>query len=102
MSPPRRIQPRESVEKSPEPKKASTSASSLEDIATTAIGRADPVVTTPVQTGPEPIRHVVEPGETAYSIARLYGVSVTSLASRVGVPEPPKPVVITPESMPWE
>ncbi len=29
----------------------------------------------------EPIRHRVERGETAYSIARLYGVSVTALAS---------------------
>ena len=29
----------------------------------------------------DPVRHRVEPGETAYSIARLYGVSVTALAS---------------------
>lgn len=28
----------------------------------------------------DPVRHRVEPGETAYSIARLYGVSVTALA----------------------
>ncbi|MBT9382501.1 LysM peptidoglycan-binding domain-containing protein [Pseudooceanicola sp. CBS1P-1] len=34
----------------------------------------------PVQVGHEPIRHKVQRGETAYSIARLYGVSVRSLA----------------------
>lgn len=35
--------------------------------------------------GIEPIRHQVESGETAYSIARLYGVSVTALASWNGL-----------------
>jgi len=57
---------------------------SLEDIASTAIGRAGPQ-TGMVQSGPEPIRHIVEQGETAYSIARLYSVSVTSLASWNGL-----------------
>lgn len=38
-----------------------------------------------VQTGLEPIRHRVERGETAYSIARLYDVSVTALASWNGL-----------------
>jgi lipoprotein NlpD len=33
----------------------------------------------------DPIRHRVEAGETAYSIARLYGVSVTALASWNGL-----------------
>jgi murein DD-endopeptidase MepM/ murein hydrolase activator NlpD len=33
----------------------------------------------------DPIRHRVEPGETAYSIARLYGVSVTALAEWNGL-----------------
>lgn len=33
----------------------------------------------------DPVRHRVEAGETAYSIARLYGVSVTSLASWNGL-----------------
>lgn len=33
----------------------------------------------------DPVRHRVEPGETAYSIARLYGVSVTALASWNGL-----------------
>ncbi len=60
--------------------------SSIEAIATAAIDRAGP---TPIQkgtiAGPEPIRHVVEQGETAYSIARLYDVSVTALASWNGL-----------------
>ncbi|MFO1142606.1 MAG: LysM peptidoglycan-binding domain-containing protein [Amaricoccus sp.] len=33
----------------------------------------------------DPVRHRVEEGETAYSIARLYGVSVTALASWNGL-----------------
>ena len=33
----------------------------------------------------DPVRHRVESGETAYSIARLYGVSVTALASWNGL-----------------
>lgn len=51
-----------------------------------AIERADPAnsatpaPTPAVQPGPEPIRHQVERGETAYTIARLYNVPVTSLA----------------------
>jgi len=35
--------------------------------------------------GPEPIRHRVARGETAYSIARLYGVSVNALADWNGL-----------------
>lgn len=35
--------------------------------------------------GPEPVRHQVEPGETAFSIARLYNVSVKSLAEWNGL-----------------
>ncbi len=60
---------------------------SIEEIASAAIGRADSPQpqTGIVQPGPEPIQHVVEPGETAYSIARLYNVSVTSLASWNGL-----------------
>ena len=34
---------------------------------------------------PEPVRHKVEPGETAYSIARLYNVSVKALAEWNGL-----------------
>ncbi|MCP3969679.1 MAG: peptidoglycan DD-metalloendopeptidase family protein [Rhodobacteraceae bacterium] len=39
----------------------------------------------PVQTGVEPIRHKVSRGETAYSISRLYRVSVRSLADWNGL-----------------
>ncbi|WP_371059883.1 peptidoglycan DD-metalloendopeptidase family protein [Rhodosalinus sp. 5P4] len=35
--------------------------------------------------GPEPVRHRVERGETAYTIARLYGVSVRALAEWNGL-----------------
>jgi murein DD-endopeptidase MepM/ murein hydrolase activator NlpD len=61
--------------------------STLESRAAAAIDRAGdtPIQTGTLQAGPEPIRHTVEQGETAYSIARLYGVSVTSLASWNGL-----------------
>ncbi|MBC7133850.1 MAG: peptidoglycan DD-metalloendopeptidase family protein [Roseovarius sp.] len=64
------------------------------DIATVAggaIARADAqkVETTALapapQVGAEPVRHRVERGETAYSIARLYNVSVRSLADWNGL-----------------
>ncbi len=51
-------------------------------IATSAIDRAGPAsaqVTTNRIDGPEPIRHRVERGETAFSIARLYKVSPRAL-----------------------
>ncbi|MGV6811410.1 MAG: peptidoglycan DD-metalloendopeptidase family protein [Brevirhabdus sp.] len=61
-------------------------------IATGAIDRADPgetpAASAPVRgkpDGPEPVRHKVERGETAYSIARLYDVSVRSLADWNGL-----------------
>ncbi len=71
----------------PEAGPATTGGTSIENIATAAIDRAGPtpVQTGAVQAGPEPIRHVVENGETAYSIARLYSVSVTALASWNGL-----------------
>lgn len=40
-------------------------------------GQIDPLI--------DPVRHRVEAGETVYSIARLYGVSVTALASWNGL-----------------
>jgi murein DD-endopeptidase MepM/ murein hydrolase activator NlpD len=65
------------------------------DIATIAggaIDRAGPQMTvTPRRGGPkiavgeEPVQHKVERGETAYSIARLYNVSVRSLAEWNGL-----------------
>lgn len=59
------------------------------DIATVAgaaIDRAGPSRTVvPAPSGPEPVRHRVARGETAFSIARLYGVSVRSLADWNGL-----------------
>lgn len=40
----------------------------------------------PSADAPEPVRHIVERGETAYSIARLYNVSVRALADWNGLP----------------
>ncbi len=65
-------------------------AGSTVDIATiagNAINTADQKTTAKPKTqgGVEPIRHQVERGETAYSIARLYDVSVTALASWNGL-----------------
>lgn len=55
-------------------------------IAGAAIDRSAPGVRTiDVQTGQEPIRHRAARGETAFSIARLYGVSVKSLAEWNGL-----------------
>ncbi|MCK0166941.1 LysM peptidoglycan-binding domain-containing M23 family metallopeptidase [Jannaschia sp. S6380] len=48
-----------------------------------APGAARPAVT--VQPGQEPVRHRVARGETAFSIARLYGVSPSSLAEWNGL-----------------
>ena len=53
-----------------------------------AIDRADTGGTaggTDTPTGEEPVRHQVTRGETAYSIARLYGVSVRALADWNGL-----------------
>ncbi|WP_339767397.1 LysM peptidoglycan-binding domain-containing protein [uncultured Pseudosulfitobacter sp.] len=44
-----------------------------------------PAKPAPAQTGKEPIRHKVERGETAYTIARLYQVPVRSLAEWNGL-----------------
>lgn len=44
-----------------------------------------PVTAAPLQTGAEPVRHKVARGETAYTIARLYDVSVRSLAEWNGL-----------------
>lgn len=68
------------------PDGSASTGRSIEEIASSAIDRAPG--TAPAEAGndpAEPIRHIVEPGETAYSIARLYDVSVTSLASWNGL-----------------
>ncbi|MCY1125857.1 peptidoglycan DD-metalloendopeptidase family protein [Frigidibacter sp. RF13] len=53
-------------------------------VTTTPLTPAKPVPA-PVQTGAEPIRHKVERGESAYSIARLYNVNVKALADWNGL-----------------
>jgi murein DD-endopeptidase MepM/ murein hydrolase activator NlpD len=62
----------------------------IEQIATTAIDSApQPQIARAKPSkridGPEPVRHRVERGETAYTIARLYNVSVRSLAEWNGL-----------------
>lgn len=70
--------------------------SDITSIASAAIDRADATTTTStdaagntatvtVQGGSEPVRHRVTRGETAYSISRLYGVSVRALADWNGL-----------------
>jgi murein DD-endopeptidase MepM/ murein hydrolase activator NlpD len=56
-------------------------------IATTALDRVDtppPAATLPA-TGPEPVRHTVLRGETAFTIARLYNVTPRALADWNGL-----------------
>lgn len=74
------------------PPGASAGATDITSIASAAIDRADadapaasaaPVLQ--VQSGTEPVRHRVARGETAYSVSRLYGVSVRSLADWNGL-----------------
>ncbi len=61
----------------------------IADIARGAIDAADaanPTVAGPqLPAGQEPVRHRIARGETAYSVARLYGVSVRSLAEWNGL-----------------
>ncbi|WP_298857253.1 LysM peptidoglycan-binding domain-containing M23 family metallopeptidase [uncultured Sulfitobacter sp.] len=53
-------------------------------VQTTALAPA-PSATPPAQTGKEPIRHKVERGETAFTVARLYSVPVKDLAQWNGL-----------------
>lgn len=57
-------------------------------IATTALDRVggSPPAATAALSGPEPQRHKVARGETAFSIARIYGVSAKSIADWNGLP----------------
>lgn len=65
----------------------------ITSLAGDAINRAEPTSSTPTTApaaktttdGTEPVRHKVDRGETAYSVARLYGVSVKSLADWNGL-----------------
>ncbi len=57
-------------------------------IATSALDRAGTpgtAPTPPLAAGPEPIRHIVARGETAFSIARTYNVSARALADWNGL-----------------
>jgi murein DD-endopeptidase MepM/ murein hydrolase activator NlpD len=79
-----------------------TETLSITSLADSALNRAEgnttnsvavaPVRTAPatgtatgIQPGPEPTRHKVTRGETAYSVARLYGVTVRALAEWNGL-----------------
>lgn len=77
------------TEPSPATGAATTGPIDISGIATTALDRASPVVTgglAPLPTsGSEPIRHKVQPGETAFSISRLYNVPVGTLTSWNGL-----------------
>lgn len=73
----------ESLEWSPETAEAAINGSS--STAGTASPQSSPFQNGQSQPLIDPIRHRVEAGETAYSIARLYGVSVTALASWNGL-----------------
>ena len=55
-------------------------SNALDSIEPASHARNEPSTENLPNTGQEPIRHHVERGETAYSVARLYGVSVRSLA----------------------
>ncbi|MDD9738577.1 MULTISPECIES: peptidoglycan DD-metalloendopeptidase family protein [Marinovum] len=72
------------------PIRPASEARDLTAIAGAAIDNAaaTPVQTSelpPVQTGTEPVRHQVARGETAFTISRLYNVSVRSLAEWNGL-----------------
>ncbi|MBE3639454.1 LysM peptidoglycan-binding domain-containing protein [Mangrovicoccus algicola] len=59
----------------------------IASIAGAALDRADGAASgTPGSDAAEPVRHTVTRGETAYSIARLYNVSVRALADWNGLP----------------
>jgi len=70
---------------------AGTGPTDIASIASGAIDAAEArngtsaAPTLQVQPGQEPVRHRVDRGETAYSVARLYGVSVRSLAEWNGL-----------------
>lgn len=68
--------PRRIEEVAASPSAAAPGGVDVQTLASSAIDRAEG---TPPRDGPEPIRHKVERGETAFSISRLYGVSVEAL-----------------------
>lgn len=69
---------------------AATSPIAVTELASGAldrVGSGTPPTSPPAATlpGPEPVRHRVNPGETVYSIARLYAVPVASIAEWNGL-----------------
>lgn len=65
---------------------AGTDIASIAGAAIDAADGATPTATRPqLPDGQEPVRHRIARGETAYSVARLYGVSVRSLAEWNGL-----------------
>lgn len=63
-----------------------TDIASIAGAAIDAAGNGTPTANTPqLPNGQEPVRHRIGRGETAYSVARLYGVSVRSLAEWNGL-----------------
>ncbi|MGR3320432.1 MAG: peptidoglycan DD-metalloendopeptidase family protein [Pseudooceanicola sp.] len=54
-------------------------------VATTTLDPATPAAAPAPQPGPEPTRHKVTRGETAFTVARLYNVSVRALAEWNGL-----------------
>jgi len=67
------------------PDQASAAIDSAPGAAAAGGAQANPFQNGQKQPLIDPVRHRVEEGETAYSIARLYGVSVTALASWNGL-----------------
>lgn len=65
----------DAIDRSPQP----------QGVQTAALPPATVAAAPATQTGDEPTRHKVERGETAYTIARLYSVSVKSLAEWNGL-----------------
>lgn len=77
------IQPADSVDIETLASGAIDRSGASSPVETSALPSAQPKLR--VQTGREPVRHKVERGETAYTIARLYQVSVRSLAEWNGL-----------------
>ncbi|MDU8944739.1 LysM peptidoglycan-binding domain-containing protein [Ovoidimarina sediminis] len=69
------------------PTAASTAGGTIDvaSVATGAIERADGSAGPVVASGVEPVRHRVQPGETAFSIARIYSVTPQALADWNGL-----------------
>ena len=64
---------------------AINSAPDTTPVQTTSLKPAAPIVAPKPEAKPEPLRHKVKRGETAYTISRLYQVSVKSLAEWNGL-----------------